>query len=351
MRDIRRLYFYAVSVVSLEVVIWGVIGLLRSVVNNAIGGQISLLASSLALILVGVPVFLIHWWVAQRGALRDREERAARIRALFLYGVLGGMLVPAVQNGLTLINRFTLVVLGLQWKPIVGTGQTLGDNLIAIAVNLGMAVYFYSVLKSDWRAQLPGSSLVEMRRLYRFLWMVYGLGIGVVGLQQVLHSIFYIPQGIGGRTSYFFANGLALLIGGIPLWVAFWRILQKAADEPAEQQSMLRLVMLYLLSLAGVGTVLVEASQIITFLLRWALGSSQTFNSILLALGQPISVIIPLGGVWFYYGRQLSLNIEKLPEEPRRAGLHRLYLYILVAIGLGATILGSAQPSPNKLGA
>ena len=34
MRTIRRLYFYAVALISLEVVIWGLIGLLRSIFSS-----------------------------------------------------------------------------------------------------------------------------------------------------------------------------------------------------------------------------------------------------------------------------------------------------------------------------
>ncbi len=33
MKTIRRLYFYAVSAISMEVVLWGIITLLRSIFN------------------------------------------------------------------------------------------------------------------------------------------------------------------------------------------------------------------------------------------------------------------------------------------------------------------------------
>ncbi|MEN9563986.1 MAG: hypothetical protein RIR73_2230, partial [Chloroflexota bacterium] len=33
MKTIRRLYFYAVAAISIEVVLWGIIGLLRSIFN------------------------------------------------------------------------------------------------------------------------------------------------------------------------------------------------------------------------------------------------------------------------------------------------------------------------------
>ena len=73
MRTIRRLYFYLVSFITFEVVLWGLIGLLRSILSTS---QISdggdALARALSLTLVGVPIFALHWLWAQR-ALRNRR--------------------------------------------------------------------------------------------------------------------------------------------------------------------------------------------------------------------------------------------------------------------------------------
>src|SRR3972149_3478394 len=114
MRTIRRLYFYAVAIISLEVVLWGLIGLLRSIfVPAVIGGSATRLAEALALILVGVPVFGLHWWVAQRDARREMDEHASGIRAFFLYAVLLGTLIPIVQNFLSLLNRLLLEAVNL----------------------------------------------------------------------------------------------------------------------------------------------------------------------------------------------------------------------------------------------
>src|SRR4030095_5267416 len=65
MKSIRRLYFYLVAFISIEVVVWGLIGLLRSIVDETVSGGAEALAQALALILVGVPIFLIHWLWAQ----------------------------------------------------------------------------------------------------------------------------------------------------------------------------------------------------------------------------------------------------------------------------------------------
>ncbi len=86
MRTVRRLYFYAVSLVSLEVVLWGLIGLVRSAITpDLLGGGPARLAQALSLILVGVPVFWIHWNVARdlrpRRRLRLRQEQGHDRRA------------------------------------------------------------------------------------------------------------------------------------------------------------------------------------------------------------------------------------------------------------------------------
>src|SRR5512142_997972 len=98
MKAVRRLYFYAVAFISIEIVLWGLINLLRSIVDNTVGGQAQALARALALILVGMPIFLFHWLWAQRNAARDPEEQVAGLRAVFFYGILIGTLIPFVQN-------------------------------------------------------------------------------------------------------------------------------------------------------------------------------------------------------------------------------------------------------------
>jgi hypothetical protein len=75
MKSIRRLYFYLVALISIEVVVWGLIGLIRSIVDQTVSGGADALAQALALILVGVPIFLVHWSWAQRVSTREQEEK------------------------------------------------------------------------------------------------------------------------------------------------------------------------------------------------------------------------------------------------------------------------------------
>src|ERR1041384_7633725 len=164
MKSIRRLYFYLVALISIEIVVWGLIGLLRSIIDQSISGGADALAQALALILVGVPIFLIHWLWAQRSSARDEEERMATIRAAFFYAILLGTLIPVVQNLLSFIDRSLVQVTGLGVeRAFFGFGQqTLADNLIAIIMNGVVAAYFWNILRGEWAVLPDKANFVEV---------------------------------------------------------------------------------------------------------------------------------------------------------------------------------------------
>ncbi len=200
MKTIRRLYFYAVAFISFEVVLWGLIGLIRSIVNpNLITDNAQALAQALSLILVGVPIFLIHWVWAQRASAHEEEEKTATLRAVFLYGALLGTLIPVVQNLLALINRIFLGVAHISYeRALLGGVQSWPDNLIAIILNLLLAAYFWNILRAEWTSLPDTENFKDIRRIYRFVWTLYGLLMIIFGAQQILRFIFYMPTGVIG---------------------------------------------------------------------------------------------------------------------------------------------------------
>jgi hypothetical protein len=344
MRTVRRLYFYAVAFVSLEIVLWGMIGLARSigVSSHEAGSGAGRLAQALALILVGVPVFGFHWWWSQRNARQDMEEHASGVRAVFLYAVLLGTLIPILQNFLALLNRLLLQALGLSAsQAMFGPYQTWSDNLIAMLMNAVVAAYFITVLRADWGTVIPRETLAAVRRIYRYIWVLYALVFVVAGIQQLLTFIFSLPSTDTG--TYYpapLADGLALAVIGAPVWFFAWKTIQDSLSDPAERDSQLRLGLLYFLALAGVVTVLSSAGTAVDVVLRAIFGEHMTFADFLQRVSGPLSIGVPLAGVWAYYGGWLGRAMAASADAPRRAGMRRLYHYILSAIGLGATFVG-----------
>ena len=343
MKSIRRLYFYLVAIISIEVVVWGLVGLLRSIVDKTVSGGADTLARALALILVGVPIFLVHWLWAQRVSAREDEEKEATLRAVFLYGILLGTLIPVVQNLLSFVDRSLVQVTGLGIARAFASfrNQTLADNLIAIVMNLMVAAYFWNVLRSEWGTLKEKQNFTEARRLYRYIWMLYGLLITVFGMQKILHYLVFVPGNILGEMGReTLVNGIALLVVGTPVWVYAWRVIQDSLADPSEMGSNLRLGILYILALGAVITVVTTSSMLVNILVTRLLGADWTTKYFVQQLSGPISVGIPLGMVWAYYGYWLNRHIEAIGDRVRQAGLKRLYYYLLAFIGLVVSFVG-----------
>ena len=346
MRTIRRLYIYLVVAISLEVVLWGVINLLRAMTDTGrVGGGASQLAGALATIIVGLPVFLLHWWLAQRRIDRQPEERGSGVRAIFLYGLLLGLLVPVFQNALAVLNRFLVDLFGLQAEQaLVGFGQTWVDNGIAMLMNAGLAVYVLLVLRGDWRAGWPDpdsdrpvpslENLVLARRVFRYVLVAYSLGLLVVGIQQLVSYLLesFGPPNINALAPL--ANGLSLGVFGAVLWWSSWRTVQESLENEEEGLSLFRQVFLYLLLLVGLGTVLAVSGEIIYGVLRVLLGRQVSATEWLVENSSSISSLLPFAGLWLYYARVLRTDREEVPEAPRRESLWRLFRSILAFAGL-----------------
>jgi hypothetical protein len=343
MKSIRRLYFYLVAFISIEVVVWGLIGLLRSIVDDTVSGGAEALAQALALILVGVPIFLIHWLWAQRVSAQDEEERTATLRAVFLYAILLATLIPVVQNFLSFVDRALIQSTGLGVERAFSSfrNQTLADNLIAIVMNAVVAAYFWNVLRGEWTTLKDTENFSEVRRLYRYIWMLYGLLMTVFGTQQILRFLFYVPGDVLGEMGReVVVNGTALIVVGAPIWVYAWRVIQDSLTDPAEMGSNLRLGILYILALGGVITVVTTAYILVNVIVTRLLGADLTTQDFVQQIGDPISIGVPLGMIWAYYGFWLNRHIEAVGDKVRQAGMKRLYNYILAFIGLVVSFVG-----------
>jgi hypothetical protein len=363
MQTIRRLYVYLVAFISLEVVLWSVIGLVRYVLGSGGFGQdTNRLSISLALLLVSAPVFGLHWWLAQRSAAGDIQERSDRLRAIFIFGTLLATLIPAVQNALAALSRLFLQAFSVEpFRAMFGGIQTLPDNLVAILINLLAAGYFYWVVRSDGRllveadasqeyASQYADAWLDTRRWYRYIWLLYGLAMVVFGLQQTLLAVLTIWRAQNTQPWAQLGNGLALLLVGVPLWYFIERLLRRSLADPAEKVSLLRLAILYLLVFIGLVVMLASAGTILYDILRGIFGAFSFGTALLGEIAQPSSLLLPFGLVWIYYGRKLRLAIDVFSElsveaeqtQQRRLGLRRLYYYFASLAGLISTFVGMA---------
>ncbi len=343
MKSIRRLYFYLVAFISAEVVLWGIINLLRSMVSATPVGAEDALARALALVLVGVPVFLFHWLWAQRAAAGDAEEQTNLLRALFFFTMLGATLVPVAQNTLAWLNRLLLrLVHAPVTQAILGGNQTWQDNLIAIFANLVAAAYFWRTLRGAWESLPDDIRFADARRLYRFFWLVYALGWSVAGVRELLMYLFADvgATALGTSPHVRLANGLAVVLMAVPLWLYTWFICQRALGEERERTSNLRLGVLYFLGWGSAVITVMSASAALFEIFNVLLGVPGGWGEARSGIGEGLAMAIPMGALWFYYGNWLLRHIALDADPNVQAGKRRLYHYLLALIGLGMTVGG-----------
>ncbi|GAB4397053.1 MAG: hypothetical protein OHK0052_18940 [Anaerolineales bacterium] len=336
MQTIRRLYLYAAALVGFLTALWSLINLTRGLFDPNTVASASQLASALAFILVAAPVFGLHWFFAQRAALQDGDERSARVRALFFYTILMSLLVPAVQNLLALVSRLFLAGFNLPvTHAIIGGNQTTTDNLIALLFNGAAALYFWRTLQADWRAAPQGNAYLDVRRLYRLLWTWYGLGLTLSGLQGVLEYLTSTWGALGPGFGNLLGNGIAFTLVGVPVWQIAWRAQQSNAQEESEQQSILRLIGLFVpLGTAALAT-LIATLSILQWLFKRALASALVSPDWSVESLRLLGGLIPLAIFWVYFA---VLIRREQPSAPRE-GLSRLYRYGLALLGLGVTLI------------
>ena len=346
MKTIRRIYFYLVTFISVIALVWGITNLLRSITSQQfIGDQSSDLSTGLAQILVSIPIFLLHWLIVQRDAQKSEEEKNSLVRGIYLYSILLSSLIPVVQNLIALLNRLLLQAAQLNpQRAIFGGYQTLTDNLIAIVVNLILAVYFYRVLQSDWVSSTDTNCLVDLRRLYRYAWMLYSLGLTIIGVQKLVVYILAVQPILfffNGQEQ--FSNALTLLLIGTPLWSYWWHLIQSMMSVEEERNSTIRTLILYILTLTGALTFSINTGEILYQLLRTILEEFASIQNLLAEISTPVSLALTFGVLWAYYSRILKINISLENDTIKQGAMHRIYRHILAGLGLAGTIIGVAS--------
>jgi len=344
MRNVRRLYFYLVALISLEMIIWGAVSLAQTVLNAPVTGVANNLASGLSLVLVGAPIFLLHGSIVQRDALRDPEERASRLRAIFFYAVLLATQVPVVQSGISLAARLAETLLGLPaGTSLLGIGQTTSDSVVIMVTNLIAWAYFNRLLRQEEAALPAESPLSEVGRLYRYIWMLYTLVLTVYGTASVLWYILYVPGRLDVYTSGRSAlvDGIALLALGVPLWSLAWLRIQDSLRQPGESRSLLRLVVLYGLTITAAVVVVVTGVNAASGVIRILLGENLDLYAYLQAYRPALAALVPFGAMWAFFRVPLQREWAAEPEARRKAALVRLYHTVLAAIGNGSTFIGA----------
>ena len=341
---VRRWYVFLVCAVSLQSVAWAAIALLRDLIIQPGRAPVTALAFQIAVIVIGLPVYLGHWLWAQRLAARDPDERASALRRLYLYGMLAGFLGPFIANAYHLAAWFLETPLGVRQPGVLtrelATGESAARSVAAMGALALLWLYHERIVRADARAVPESGAAGGVRRLYVLGFSAAGLTLTAVAVTDILRWMLYrLFEGgaLGLLGTARLADDVARLAVGLPLWLVFWRLAQRAfaAPQEEERESVLRKLYLYLIVFTAVLGAVAQATIVLAGMFRRLLGLAPRGD-----LREALPIIVVMAVLWAYHAGVLRGDAAVAGEAPRQAGVRRLYLYLVAAIGLAAFLIG-----------
>ncbi len=332
MATLRRIYVYLVVIVTLEIWVWDLVGLLYRALQNRLWRSPEQLALPLAGFLIALPVFVLHWHWAQRDAAADPEERASGVRAVALYVLL------ALTWGVVFHAVMVLVARGLEAVFAI-EANTLFPRLtwergLALLLPHGvLGWYFLTIVRRDEQPLCPQAHCLA-RRWYRWLWLSYSLVWVLLGAQKLLEVIFPPERSVTLVVTPLLVEALqgsVLVLGGLIIW-GYWgrRWWHETLHDPQERGAGLVAAFLIVWALSGLSVSLAVAGMALNGVLLHLLGENEPLYRLVRLL---ITVGLPWMTVWIAAQKGLAQLIAAW-DEARQAKIHRLVLSILAAAGL-----------------
>lgn len=343
MVNIRRAYVFLVCIFSLQPVTWAIIALARALITDRENISMEATAFQIAVIVIGLPIFLAHWIWAQRVAARDHDERASVLRRAYLYLTLAAFLAPFIANVYDLLDWSFGIFAGRTARDFASATPTeaILSDLVTLPMLGALWLYHQIVVMQDARTAPETGVNGAIRRAYILAFSASGLTMTLIAATRVIEWILFrfgdMPGTLGRTPALALAEQLTLLFVGLPVWLVFWIVAQslfaRASEE--ERESVLRKVYLYLIVFVTVLIFVTNAAFILAGIFRNALGLRVDEDA-----RTTIAILIGVGVVWAYHAFILRGDARAAQEEPRQAGIRRLYEYLVAGIGLAAFLIG-----------
>jgi Domain of unknown function (DUF5671) len=348
---LRRLYFYLVSAAALSTLAVGVsvLGwtLLVFAFNDpAAQDSRTSLAGFMAMTLVALPVWAVHFWFANRSAHRDAAERTSAIRRLYVYWACLVMSVGAtitLSYGLAMLLRPVLEGCPSYLRGAVdgSTGCTITSNWL-VTTQLGWVAlvlfviwaFHFRVAAGDRSAVGETGSSATLRRWYTYTVLLIGLLMVLSGASSLIQVGWLKARQSDLATFQYLGDPAGQLLAGLVLWGFHARYIAK--NHLAEDRhATLRALGGFVVVAVSIGNGLFGASLILYIGLARALGiqPAGAEGDVINALALPTSMLLVYGIAWVLVSRRLTRDAAA-QEADRQAGIRRLYTNLVALVSL-----------------
>ncbi|MBI2830596.1 MAG: hypothetical protein HYX81_05505 [Chloroflexi bacterium] len=333
MSTTRRIYFYAVTIITLGIFAAGIRNLLSLIFDITVKGSMAVvgvafvkqqLSLSLAMIIIAGPLWYWFWRSVQRYATGNETETGAAVRKLFLNLVLMAMSLVALFTGR---NFLIWLMAGLPQAEFSPSG-------IATFIVAGLVgTYHWHISEEEGH---PSGAAKTLRRWYVYIlsgWSLVWLATAVVQIAVVLLRSLPVWDNIivaGQFWNNSTRNNLATIAFGAGFWVFHWLRMAKNDFD-----STLRQVYLYLLAILNSAIAgLVAFATILYWLFNRAFSGTNNFQF----LTWTIPTLLVATAIWNYHEHLAMEEASEVSE--RRFSAQRIHLYLMSLVGLGTMIAG-----------
>lgn len=363
MQTARRLYLYLLAGIGLGVLVAGVSLLLTTFFQSlglgggeVISGGQSVrerLTLATAMSAVALPVWLIHWLVAERGVRpgrpEARAERGSAVRGLYFLLVLGGLLIAMFVSAGSLIEYAVQALTG-DAPDFRDPAGDLGRLLAAFAA----WGYHIRVRIRDWTiGSIPGAG-AWLPRTYLYAATFAGLLLMLFGIADLLTLVSRVVIGApdpvfdSGQEwwSYPLATAVSRAVIGAAAWIGHWwyanrlwadRSARGTAERSARPRFAYHVAALVVAAAAGIGYL----GQGLSGLMDAAFGTLDNGAGVIAELIATLLAAAAFALAWRIHAGWLRGAVAE-PDGPGHAVGERLVAYptALVGLAFGAAGIG-----------
>jgi hypothetical protein len=366
MQTVRRLYVYVLSAISLAALVTGLTLLLGVLFDRLglrsgvlFGGEESIrqqLTVASALTAVSLPLWLIHWTLAERSVRPGRPgadlERTSAVRGLYIGLAMGALLFATARSLGDLVQLAVERILGAS-----ADGATISGSL-ALALVAGAAWGYHLWIRTrDWRHSPMRDAGAWLPRTYLYIAAFVGLAVfigGINGLIELVGRVLLDEPAFGAPIGAEWwitplATALAGTIVGGATWFGHWLygealIRSTGWRGDSERPSRLRLAyFVVVLVAAGIATLAMVGTGIGNGLAAM-LGATDPFDANQTAglIALPLATAVPWLVAWWAHRRRMGHEAEAIGPNERIRTTERLAIYPAALVGLGFGAVGTA---------
>jgi hypothetical protein len=368
MQTARRLYVYLMTGIGLGVLVFGLRTLLAVLLEQlGLGGSDPIfgdedatreqLTLASALISVSLPVWLIHWFVAERGVRPGRPtaevERNSVVRGLYFALAMGLLLIAGATAASSLLVTTVLAMTGGDVAF-----RSPAQDLAMFAVAGAAWAYHVAIRNRDWGVGPIEGAAAFLPRGYLYVAAFVGLiGLltGVNGLIELIGRLAldeppaFAAGEIGPWWAFPLANALAGVVVGGAVWLGHSLFAERLRADTgwrgrSERPAKVRLAYFVAVIVSSVAAVTFFLSEAGRGTLGTLLGVSDATG-----LGQQAGLIvlptlsaITFAVAWLLHQRRMREEAASFDSTDRMRTADRLALHAPALVGLVYASVGVA---------